>query len=217
MFDLITKNSIISYMGTVPVPLFPNLYWRCKMESLFEITKKCSKCGQEKPLDQFYKYKKAKDRLNYWCKECSNAQQIEWRKANRKKRCEYSSRWRSKNYQKNKRYNIKYIETWRISPQGIISIAKTRIKREKAYKNIINDLTLNDWLKIKKAQDYKCAYCGEKEPEIKLTMDHIIPLSKKGHHTKNNIQGLCCSCNSKKNNRIDSTAMELILNQEVNP
>ena len=33
-------------------------------------TKKCSKCGRELPTDNFYKYNKAKDGLQYWCKEC---------------------------------------------------------------------------------------------------------------------------------------------------
>jgi len=34
------------------------------------IKKTCSKCKQEKPLDEFHKYKKAKDGLSYWCKQC---------------------------------------------------------------------------------------------------------------------------------------------------
>ena len=36
------------------------------------ITKTCTKCGIEKSTDKFSKHKTTKDRLNSWCKECSN-------------------------------------------------------------------------------------------------------------------------------------------------
>lgn len=34
--------------------------------------KRCTKCLQEKPLDQFGKHKVPKDGLNWWCKPCNN-------------------------------------------------------------------------------------------------------------------------------------------------
>ncbi len=40
--------------------------------------------------------------------------------------------------------------------------------------------------------------CGYKEPEIKLTLDHVIPLSKGGRNIIDNIQPLCLACNDSK-------------------
>ena len=59
-----------------------------------------------------------------------------------------------------------------------------------------NNLTAGQWNIIKAAYGYRCAYCGKK-PKL-LTKDHIIPLSKGGGHTANNIVPACRSCNSRK-------------------
>lgn len=59
-----------------------------------------------------------------------------------------------------------------------------------------------DWRELKKAYNYTCAFCHKREPEIKLTEDHIIPLSKGGSDFIENIQPLCRSCNSGKKDKI---------------
>ena len=33
-------------------------------------TKRCTKCGEEKPLTEFHKSRKSHDGLGYWCKSC---------------------------------------------------------------------------------------------------------------------------------------------------
>jgi 5-methylcytosine-specific restriction endonuclease McrA len=58
-----------------------------------------------------------------------------------------------------------------------------------------------EWEEMKKLYNYTCPCCDKKEPEIKLTIDHIIPLSKGGTNTIDNIQPLCLKCNCKKNNK----------------
>lgn len=35
--------------------------------------KKCSKCGEVKGVEEYYKYSKSKDRLSYQCKECDKS------------------------------------------------------------------------------------------------------------------------------------------------
>lgn len=50
-----------------------------------------------------------------------------------------------------------------------------------------------------------CQLCGANErtkPEVKLVLDHIVPYSKGGETTYDNLQVLCSSCNIKKNNKL---------------
>lgn len=59
--------------------------------------------------------------------------------------------------------------------------------------------------KIKKRDKYKCKHCGisiEQEPNLLLEIDHIVPLSKGGITSEDNLQTLCWRCNRKKGNKI---------------
>jgi 5-methylcytosine-specific restriction endonuclease McrA len=72
-------------------------------------------------------------------------------------------------------------------------------RRAKKTGATLNDLTLAQWQEIKAHYGQRCVYCGRKMQ--RLTLDHIIPLSKGGNHTATNIVPACLSCNSRKNNR----------------
>jgi len=59
--------------------------------------------------------------------------------------------------------------------------------------------TDEEWQELKTFYNFKCLRCGKQEPEIKLTRDHVIPLTQGGTDSIDNIQPLCARCNSKKN------------------
>jgi 5-methylcytosine-specific restriction endonuclease McrA len=59
--------------------------------------------------------------------------------------------------------------------------------------------TDEEWQNLKAFHDFKCLRCRKQEPEIKLTRDHVLPLTQGDTDSIDNIQPLCARCNSKKN------------------
>lgn len=58
-----------------------------------------------------------------------------------------------------------------------------------------------------KRDGYKCQYCGSTRS---LTIDHVLPKSKGGGDTWENLVTCCCSCNVKKSNiLLEQTGMKL--------
>jgi len=76
---------------------------------------------------------------------------------------------------------------------------KSSTQRRRAFKmGVVGSHNLGEWNLLKKQYGYCCPSCGKYEPEIKLTEDHIIPLSKGGSDYIENIQPLCGDCNRRK-------------------
>lgn len=62
-----------------------------------------------------------------------------------------------------------------------------------------NSFTLSEWNAKLDEHNHQCANC---KSGLDLTMDHVMPLSKGGSNTIDNIQVLCRACNASKGNKV---------------
>jgi hypothetical protein len=62
-----------------------------------------------------------------------------------------------------------------------------------------------EWGKMLDRDGYKCAICGK---EGKITIDHIVPISKGGTNAIENLQPLCRHCNASKGNTMKTNKQQ---------
>ncbi len=138
--------------------------------------KKCKRCGEVKPLDNFYKQPSTKDRLGSWCKSCFceyNKQkprnyQEEYRKRDREK---LRASWR-----KTEKRRIQNDASYALSHRMrtlIYQVLRGK-KRNRSWKELVgytlNDLTLHLESKFTEGMTWKKFRSGE------IHIDHIIPI-----------------------------------------
>lgn len=67
-------------------------------------------------------------------------------------------------------------------------------------KIVATGVTRTQRARILERDGYTCLACGSKEH---LCIDHVLPVSRGGDSSDDNLQVLCLSCNTKKGNKID--------------
>ena len=81
---------------------------------------------------------------------------------------------------------------------NIDAIDESIIKKERTK---ARNLRKTRWWQQKTSQE-TCYYCSQKVGYANLTMDHIIPLSRGGRSTKDNLVPCCKDCNTRKKNSL---------------
>src|SRR5437870_4216576 len=61
--------------------------------------------------------------------------------------------------------------------------------------------TFQDYLMIAIGSDQRCAVCGRRPPEVRLDIDHILPISRGGGNSPANLRFLCEHHNRSRGNR----------------
>jgi 5-methylcytosine-specific restriction endonuclease McrA len=94
---------------------------------------------------------------------------------------------------KKKAYLANYRKEHQVEYQ-VYTNRRRALQRENTPPDLL--LTAVQWREILERYHYCCAYCGTNAAH--LTIDHVIPVSRGGQHTKENIVPACQSCNSAK-------------------
>lgn len=129
-------------------------------------------------------------------KEEHNARDRKWYANNKKKKARYLKDWRGKHPANLKRWKITYKTKNR--ERYLLGKRIRKARRNALEKASVGSFTREEWEVLLTKTAFTCQRCGKKEPEVKMTIDHIIPLSKGGTNYIENIQPLCMACNVRK-------------------
>jgi 5-methylcytosine-specific restriction endonuclease McrA len=109
------------------------------------------------------------------------------------------SRYRKK-YEQSQKYKSAKLKYNR-SSNGKASLKARGSKHRASHRGIGGNFTVEDERKLRERQK-KCHICGRrftmKDP---ATLDHVIPITKRGPHDPGNLALAHKSCNSRKGNR----------------
>jgi 5-methylcytosine-specific restriction endonuclease McrA len=104
-----------------------------------------------------------------------------------------SKAWRDSNLEKSRETD----KQWRKNNPDKV-VAKTHRRNARKLQNG-GSYTAAEWRHLCKQYNNRCLACGRSD--VKLTVDHVVPLHLGGSNSIENIQPLCGSCNSSKGTR----------------
>lgn len=182
--------------------------------------KTCADCNETKSLDEFPRHKKYKDGHSHICNVCNRIRASHWQKDNPER---YKERQRAfsesgKKSESAKRERVKHRESYLARAKAWVtnnpkrhqehvrawlkrnpSKVKTYQENRRGRVASAGEYTHAEWESLCDFYGHICLCCRESKP---LTVDHVVPLSKGGRNTIDNLQPLCASCNSRKNQKI---------------
>lgn len=157
--------------------------------------KQCKKCGVEKALDDFYAYKSG----NAWarCKACVSSDSMGWQRANPERTASTQSARKPHKREYNKRwYRSPAGRAWhRANADKIRARSREKNAARNGRKRMKIDVALLQELRV--LQGHRCAYCPA-ELGDRPHLDHVVPLSRGGTHTLDNVVWSCAPCNLSK-------------------
>lgn len=117
---------------------------------------------------------------------------------NKPERIAKVKQWHLEHKERVKQIKTKYAH----SPEGRIKRKEQSHKRIALEKNLKKRINMKYWVWLCKALQYHCIGCGKQYTLETLTIDHWLPINKGGDNDEWNLQPLCKSCNSRKQDRI---------------
>lgn len=169
-------------------------------------TKRCSKCGETKPLDEFYVNRASPDGKTARCKRCSLAAATQWNAANKSRHDAGAARYRARNREYYREYARQYRAKYgyRLDFQRRRWVARDP-EKQRAYNRACAQRRRAasgecSAEKLRAKWDYyggRCYLCGAKAVET----DHVVPIARGGTGWPANLRPVCVSCNRRKSNK----------------
>ena len=169
--------------------------------------KRCSKCGQVKPIGDFYRNKRAKDGLMSYCKQCNKEYQAEWSTNHKENVKAKNAKWRSKNPTYNAQYQqahkdkiAEYQAEWYNPQTHPLNWAKSivnnynKMDRERGFDP--NQTISAEWF-LQNIAYRPCAHCGLQA----IGLIGCNRLDNTKGHTIDNVEPCCFKCNARENIR----------------
>jgi 5-methylcytosine-specific restriction endonuclease McrA len=171
-----------------------------------ENTRTCTICKNTKPLARFILDKRKASGYRNQCKDCHNLRSARYSQNNPEKRAES----KRQSYQNHKHEIASRSKVYYENNKDAL-YARSK-KWAQANPEKINNKYNRRRSRIANAETFEiresflfrlyasaCVACGSRN---KITMDHVVPISRGGRHSEGNLQPLCLSCNSGKCNKL---------------
>lgn len=97
------------------------------------------------------------------------------------------------------------------------SLAVPRIIRLTIYDRLPRQEVKFNRRNIYARDENRCQYCGKRFPTSELSLDHVVPRSRGGGSTWDNVVCSCLQCNVKKGGRTPKEAFMRLITKPVKP
>lgn len=118
-----------------------------------------------------------------------------WLETNRERHASYTRKYHRLHPGKATAYARRY----RVEKPHILKALSNKRRAQKTAAG--GSFTSGEWRQLCELYNHTCLACGKREPTVKLTADHVVPVSKGGDSYITNIQPLCFPCNARKHDR----------------
>jgi 5-methylcytosine-specific restriction endonuclease McrA len=157
-------------------------------------TKICTKCGQEKGLDEFQKDKNGKNGYRAQCRICRRETRIKWDQQNAEHVKDYHKKYNARRWENDRDYMSEKNRRWSRENK----LRRNEARRRRQAKILGSTVEKVDYSAILKRDNSICHICGKKVRKNELSFDHLIPIALGGPHVINNIRVAHRSCNCRR-------------------
>lgn len=198
----------------------------------------CPQCGEAKSIEEFHVNNARKDGHTVYCKECIAANAREYYLRNKEKCKERYRKWKAENKERVRERDKKYREDnpdiefnkqkhyRETHKEKLYAKGKkyryehrdyfyNKARERKLLKKGVSDgtVTLDAEQTLFELQNGKCDYCNCDLSIVGKHLDHIVPLSKGGIHTINNVHWVCPKCNLSKSDKTEDEWFDIMSKQ----